>query len=567
MLATRFATGELPTWPQSEGFVASALRDGGFRLDVLDSLGSTACLDWWPPYHESELPTLAREAFIHPVLSGPRYVESMLRYPPPESWFDPTSPLRRKLDLETPELVVPGLVRSLTARGSVAGMIALRQAVDDFGWHECAFDLDDRLRPFAEPGPPVNLALGCCAYQSSASPWSHAATPADDAALAVSGTVTGDYGFHTQKELQPWWQVDLGRPCIVREIRVFNRLTAESQRANHLSIWRSGNGRNWSLVHRHVSDVPFGGADGNPLIVSCGDGAAARFIRVELNGLEFLHLDEVEVWGVPLRSGSAPPQENREPTQEHEIIPRLRTILAERAPVVGTPGYTTPDLAGLTWLKCDGIDNWIGCPPSVAASNPSERVVFLPGATGSIVVLSGSTSLNAGIQIAGRGNIAMMGATTLWGGRLFVSFSGNDNLFFLGDRCAVNGVACNHKGNGSSIIIGDECLFSADVMIRTHDEHGIVDMQSGAWLNPPKSVLLEPHVWVGMGATIRQGVRVGFGSIVGEQAVVTRDVPRYSAVAGVPARVIRSGIGWTTDVQAGPHVVERLKSLEATLKA
>ena len=52
-------------------------------------------------------------------------------------------------------------------------------------------------------------------------------------------------------------------------------------------------------------------------------------------------------------------------------------------------------------------------------------------------------------------------------------------------------------------------------------------------------VVIEDDVWLGTNAVILPGVRVGRGSIVGAGAVVVRDVPPFSVVAGVPARVVR----------------------------
>ena len=55
-----------------------------------------------------------------------------------------------------------------------------------------------------------------------------------------------------------------------------------------------------------------------------------------------------------------------------------------------------------------------------------------------------------------------------------------------------------------------------------------------------KPIVIERHVWIATGATIIGGVTVGENSVVAAGAVVTKDVPPNSFVAGVPARVIRS---------------------------
>ena len=54
-----------------------------------------------------------------------------------------------------------------------------------------------------------------------------------------------------------------------------------------------------------------------------------------------------------------------------------------------------------------------------------------------------------------------------------------------------------------------------------------------------KQTIVGNDVWIGVGAIIKQGVKIGDGAIVGSGAVVTKDVAPYSIVGGCPAKLIR----------------------------
>ena len=52
-------------------------------------------------------------------------------------------------------------------------------------------------------------------------------------------------------------------------------------------------------------------------------------------------------------------------------------------------------------------------------------------------------------------------------------------------------------------------------------------------------IIVDDDVWIGQRALIMSGVHIGQGAIIASGAVVTKDVPPYAIVGGVPARIIR----------------------------
>jgi acetyltransferase-like isoleucine patch superfamily enzyme len=105
----------------------------------------------------------------------------------------------------------------------------------------------------------------------------------------------------------------------------------------------------------------------------------------------------------------------------------------------------------------------------------------------------------------------------------------------IGARFYANG-ACHFLGD---IEIGDDVLCGPRVIVWARDHnYQRLDVPMKSQGHNARKIIIEDDVWLGAGAIVLKGVRVGRGSIVGAGSVVTKDVLPYSIVAGNPARPI-----------------------------
>ena len=173
-------------------------------------------------------------------------------------------------------------------------------------------------------------------------------------------------------------------------------------------------------------------------------------------------------------------------------------------------------------------------------------------------------SINVSFDIQGNNNEIVIGKQTfLKNTKIFIQ--GNNHKLILGENCTFCGELwfedeyCEiHIGDNttveqahvavtepySKIVIGNDCMLSNEIQIRTGDSHSIIDNFSGKRINAAKDVVLKNHVWVGARAIILKGVTIGDNSIIGTSAVVTKDVQANTIVAGNPAKQIKSDVNW-----------------------
>jgi acetyltransferase-like isoleucine patch superfamily enzyme len=132
-----------------------------------------------------------------------------------------------------------------------------------------------------------------------------------------------------------------------------------------------------------------------------------------------------------------------------------------------------------------------------------------------------------------------------------------------------------HEGEveiGQKTVMGQECTISAYQRVRIGEQcviadramfidfdHGVVEVERPIRLQGiyKRDVEVGSNVWIGYGACILRGVSVGDNSVIGTNAVVTKDVPANAIVGGVPARIIRmreapKDLHWPNPVEPDP---------------
>lgn len=106
-----------------------------------------------------------------------------------------------------------------------------------------------------------------------------------------------------------------------------------------------------------------------------------------------------------------------------------------------------------------------------------------------------------------------------------ISFGGPEEFLKIGSCCSIADGVTFLLGGGHVLDRVSTYPFRAKVL-HSPSPHSI------------GPTIIDDDVWIGYGATVLGGVHIGQGAVVGARALVTKDVPPYAVVGGVPARLI-----------------------------
>ena len=221
----------------------------------------------------------------------------------------------------------------------------------------------------------------------------------------------------------------------------------------------------------------------------------------------------------------------------------------------------------LTWIK--KIVSFLSLLPIRLNSNIKiKNVLFIKTkvyvAKTSHIDMSESVIINNSISIRGKNNSFIALNCSFTSSELLIDgdechiilqegTSIRDSKFVIrGSRCKICIGKNSTIGSGefvcmgidNSLTIGERCMIADSVDIWATDSHPIMDKNTGTLLNPSTSVTVGNHVWIGKGASVLKGVRIGDDSVVGMKSIVTNDIEPSSLYAGIPAKKIKEFITW-----------------------
>ncbi len=172
-----------------------------------------------------------------------------------------------------------------------------------------------------------------------------------------------------------------------------------------------------------------------------------------------------------------------------------------------------------------------------------RAVTFSAATARSRYCLRHATSLGVGIRILGRPPVIRNEGSLVFGNDVkleapirpiyFRVHSGAE--LTLGEGVAVNeGVRLECT---CSIRVGDRVHIGFGAVLIDNSFHDVYDRTTRP---PGRPIVVEDDAWIGARAIVLPGVRIGEGAIVGAGAIVSKDVPPFTVVAGNPAQVVRS---------------------------
>lgn len=136
-----------------------------------------------------------------------------------------------------------------------------------------------------------------------------------------------------------------------------------------------------------------------------------------------------------------------------------------------------------------------------------------------------------------------------WTRRMVINYiyisDGDNQLLNFGTGFSAGKTVFSCHEEFSSILVGDDCMFSADIFILNSDCHLIYKMHDKPILNMSKNIEIGNHVWVGRNCMLLKNTKIADNCIVAASSTVVGNLLENNSIyGGNPAKLIVNNINW-----------------------
>ena len=180
-----------------------------------------------------------------------------------------------------------------------------------------------------------------------------------------------------------------------------------------------------------------------------------------------------------------------------------------------------------------------------ATLNQVEFNIF--GDNNSIIIHRDAVLNNVSFNLYGDFHRIEIGPRCVFNNRASIWAEDDHCVIRIGADSSFEGVHLSATEPNSRLEIGEDCMFSYDIDVRTGDSHSIYGAD-GVRRNYAQNIAFGNHVWVASHCIFTKGAQVGSHSIVGTGSLVNKPFKQESVIiAGNPAKIIDRNISWSRE--------------------
>ncbi|MBP3922906.1 MAG: acyltransferase [Ruminiclostridium sp.] len=172
--------------------------------------------------------------------------------------------------------------------------------------------------------------------------------------------------------------------------------------------------------------------------------------------------------------------------------------------------------------------------------------ISFSGDGNTVTIVDGYNFKNFQILVCGGGNTVRINiGADIKNTQILMATNVNNRSVTIGRNFCCNGAMIVLPESGNRIEIGNDCMFSFGIQIRTEDGHAIYDMNTKKLVNKGGTCIIGDHVWVCSNVMIMKNTFINNNSIAAAGALVTKKFTEPNIIiGGNPAKIIKREINW-----------------------